>query len=172
MAQNIGKLFEVQIKKSVPNYALLYRLQDSAQSFGGGGNLRFSNRNPFDFLLWDSVKHILYALELKTVAGKSITFERTKQEKGEIHFHQIQGLSKWNEYDGTICGFIIEFRKIETTVFIEISEFKKIIDKIPKKSFSYDDLNKHNVQYMIIEQQRARTRYIYNIDKFLRDCNI
>ena len=70
MAQNIGKVFEEQLKKSIPSYALLYRVPDSAQSFSGG-NLRFSRKNPFDFLLWDSLKHKLYALEVKTVKGKS-----------------------------------------------------------------------------------------------------
>ena len=71
---NIGKVFEEQIKKSVPDYALLYRLPDAAQSFGGSNTLRFSRKNPFDFLLWDSKRHILYALEMKTVSGKSISF--------------------------------------------------------------------------------------------------
>ena len=171
MANNVGKIFESQIKKSVPDYALLYRLPDSAQSFGGG-NLRFSNRNPFDFLLWDSIKHKLYALEMKTVAGKSISFERSKEEKKEIHYHQIKGLNDWNRYDGITCGFIIEFRQIEKTVFIEIAEFNKLIDKIPKKSFNFDDLNEYQIRYLIVEQRKARTRYIYNIDKFLQKCNI
>lgn len=171
MASNVGKIFESQIKKSVPDYALLYRLPDSAQSFGGG-NLRFSNRNPFDFLLWDSIKHKLYALEMKTVAGKSISFERSKEEKKEIHYHQIKGLNDWNRYDGITCGFIIEFRQIEKTVFIEIVEFNKLIDKIPKKSFNFDDLNEYQIQYLIIEQRKARTRYTYDVDKFLQDCNI
>lgn len=171
MANNIGKIFELQIKKSTPDYALLYRLPDSAQSFGGG-NLRFSNRNPFDFLLWDSIKHKLYALEIKTVAGKSISFERSKEEKKEIHYHQIKGLSDWNRYDGITCGFIIEFRQIEKTVFIEIAEFNKLIDTIPKKSFNFDDLNEYQIQYLIIEQKKARTRYTYDVDKFLQNCNI
>lgn len=170
MASNVGKIFESQIKKSVPDYALLYRLPDSAQSFGGG-NLRFSNRNPFDFLLWDSIKHKLYALEMKTVAGKSISFERSKEEKKEIHYHQIKGLNDWNRYDGITCGFIIEFRQIEKTVFIEIAEFNKLIDKIPKKSFNFDDLNEYQIQYLIVEQRKARTRYTYDIDKFLQNCN-
>lgn len=168
MTQNVGKLFETQIKKSVPDYVLLYRLPDPAQSFGSG-SLRFSNRNPFDYIMFDTKSRILYALELKTVAGKSISFERTKKEKGEIHFHQIQGLNKWNEYDGTVCGFMVEFRKIETTVFIEISEFNKLVDKIPKKSFNFDDLSSYDINYLVIEQQRVRTRYTYNIDKFLQD---
>lgn len=171
MAQNIGKIFENAIKKSTPDYALLYRLPDPPQSFGGG-NLRFSNRNPFDFLLWDSIRHKLYALEMKTVVGKSISFERSKEEKKEIHYHQIKGLNDWNEYDGITCGFVIEFRQIETTVFIDIDEFNKLVAAIPKKSFSFDDLDIYDIRYLIIEQKKARTRYTYDIDKFLQDCHI
>lgn len=107
MANNTGKRFEADFKKSVPSYALLYRLPDSAQAFGGSSNLRFSSKNPFDYLIWNSKSHILYALELKTVAGKSISFERNKEEHGEIHWHQVEGLNKWNKYDGIVCGFII-----------------------------------------------------------------
>lgn len=167
MANNVGKRFEADFKKSVPPYALLYRLPDSAQAFGGNNNLRFSKKNPFDFLMWDSKKHILYALELKTVAGKSISFERKKEEKGEIHFHQIEGLNKWNNYDGIVCGFIIEFRKIEKTVFINIEDFNKLISVIPKKSFNFDDLNEYRINYTVVGQAKARTRYTYMIDEFL-----
>lgn len=49
MAKNVGKIFEEQWKKSTPDYALLYRLPDAAQSFGGSNKLRFSSKNPFDF---------------------------------------------------------------------------------------------------------------------------
>ena len=165
---NVGKVFEEQIKKSVPDYALLYRLPDSAQSFGGG-NLRFSNKNPFDFLLWDSSKHILFSLELKTLSGNSISFERSKDEQGEIHYHQIKGLNDWNKYDGITCGFIIEFREISKTVFIEIDEFNKLIDQIEKKSFSWSDLQKYAVKYLIINQEKKRTRYTYDIESFLNE---
>lgn len=172
MAQNQGKIFEEQIKKSTPSYALLYRLPDSAQAFGGSNNLRFSSKNPFDYLMWDSKKHILYALELKTVSGKTISFERNKDEKREIHLHQINGLSKWNEYDGIICGFVIEFRKIETTVFIGIDEFKKLINCIDKKSFNYGDLDQYKIDYKIIKQIKARTRYTYKLDEFLNEMEL
>lgn len=153
--------------KSVPDYALLYRIHDSAQSFGGNNKLRFSSKNPFDFLLWDSRAHILYALELKTVKGKTISFERTENDVGEIHHHQIAGLNKWNQYDGITCGFIIEFRELEKTVFIEISEMNRLIELIPKKSFNYDDLSKYGIAHIQIAQKIARTRYTYDIDGFL-----
>ena len=172
MAKNQGKIFEEQFKKSVPSYALLHRLPDSAQSFGRSNKLRFSSKNPFDYLMWDSKKHILYALELKTVTGKTISFERNKDEDGEIHWHQIEGLNKWNEYDGIICGFIIEFRKIEKTVFIDITEFNKLINSIPKKSFNFDDLDNYKIHYTIISQIKARTRYTYKIDEFLTTIKI
>lgn len=142
-------------------------MPDSAQSFGRSQNLRFSSKNPFDYILWDSQRKILYALELKTVKGKSITFERTEDDHGEIHFHQIKGLSQWAEYDGTVCGFIIEFRELEKTVFIEISEFKKMLERIPKKSFNFNDLEKYAVPYVVIPQTKARTRYTYDVDGFL-----
>lgn len=167
MAQNVGKVFEAQWKASTPDYALLYRLPDSAQSFGGSNKLRFSAKPPFDFLMWDSNKHRLYALEMKSVGGKSISFERNKEDKGEIHYHQIKGLNRWNQYDGITCGLIIEFRKIEKTVFIDIEQMNEIIKVIPKKSFNFDDLDEYNIRYTIIGQTKARTRYTYDIDGFL-----
>lgn len=170
MAQNIGKIFEQSFRNSVPSYALYYRLPDPPQSFGGG-NLRFSSKNPFDCLIWDSEQHMLFAIELKTVAGKSISFERTKEESREIHYHQIVGLNEWNKYDGIIAGFIIEFRQIETTIFLEISEFNKLISLIDKKSFNMNDLNDNHINYLVIEQKKSRTRYTYNIDKFLCDSD-
>lgn len=171
MAQNIGKIFEASFKNSVPDYSLLYRLPDSAQSFGGG-NLRFSNKSPFDFILWDSNRHRLYALEMKTVAGKSISFENDKSDKGTIHYHQIAGLNNWNKYDGITCGLIVEFREIETTIFLEISEFNKLVANIKKKSFNFKDLSDNKVNYMVINQQKKRTRYTYDIDNFLKECNL
>ena len=165
---NQAKIFERQLSKSMPNYALLYRLPDPAQSFGGKNNLRFSAKNPFDFILWDSMKHILYALEAKTVAGKSISFERAKGDKGVIHLHQIAGLNKWNAYDGITCAFVIEFREIPKTIFLEIGQMNKIINTVPKKSFSFDDLAKYDIRYTIINQTKGRTRYTYDFDEFLK----
>lgn len=168
MAQSIGKIFETQWKASTPDYALIYRLHDSAQSFGGSNNLRFSSKTPFDYLMWDSIRHRLYALEMKTVSGKSISFERTKKDKGDIHYHQIQGLNKWNKYDGITCGLIIEFREIEKTVFIDISQMNRIMNLIPKKSFSFNDLDEYEIKYIIVAQTKKRTRYTYDVDGFLR----
>lgn len=165
---NPGKIFEQSFARSVPDYALLYRLPDPAQSFGSNSYLRFSKRNPFDFLLWDSGTHILYALEMKTVKGNSISFERTKEESKEIHYYQIQGLDAWSKYDGIVSGFVIEFRNQETTVFIDIENFHKLIDSIAKKSFTLSDIENSGLPYIVIPQKKARTLYRYDIDYFLK----
>lgn len=165
--KGVGKVFEDNFKKSMPDYALLYRLPDAAQSFGKSSNLRFSNKNPFDFILFDSKWKILYALELKSVKGKSISFERTKEDKGDIHYHQIEGLNEWDKYDGTVCGVIIEFRELETTIFINIQELNELIKTIPKKSFNFADLDEYKIKYFIIPQKKLKTNYRYDIHHML-----
>lgn len=167
--KNIGKIFEEQFKKSVPEYALIHRLPDSAQSFGGNSNLRFSNKSPFDYILYNSKSHLLYAFELKTVKGKSITFERTKEDKGEIHFYQIKALNEWNKYDGVVSGFLIEFRAIEKTVFLQIDEFNKLISIIDKKSFNFDDLVEQGINFLLVNQEKKISRYLYDVETFLID---
>ena len=164
---NVGKQFELNFKKSIPDYVLLYRLPDSAQSFLNNSKLRFSRKSPFDYLMWDSQRHILYALELKTVKGISISFERDKEEKREIHYHQIKGLNEWNKYDGTVCGVIIEFRELETTIFINIQELNELIKVIPKKSFNFADLDEYKIKYFIIPQKKLKTNYRYDIHHML-----
>lgn len=160
---NVGKAFEQDFKKSVPCYALLHRVSDSATSFGGSNTLRFSNKSCFDFIMWDSELCILYALELKTVKGKSISFERTKEEKREIHYHQIMSLNEWAKYN-VESGFIIEFREISTTIYLPIEEFNKLITTIDKFSFNYGDICDNDIDYIIIPQKIKRTRYSYDVD--------
>lgn len=169
---NTGQIFEAQIQKSVPKYAKLYRLPNAAQSFAHSSATRFSNKNPFDYILWDSKSHILYAFELKSVKGKSITFERSADKTKEIHLHQIDGLNEWDKFDGIVCGFLIEFRELEKTIFLDIKEFNRISAEIPKQSFSFADLETYKIKYTIIPQKKARTRYTYDIDGFLSNMKI
>ena len=165
--KNEGKKFEQAIKDSCPNYVLVHRLRDAAQSFNpAGGNLRFSLKSPFDYIMWDSKHHILYAIELKTVDKKSISFERDRSEKGEIHHHQIINLTKWNAYSGVCTGLLIEFRPIKTTIFVPIDEFNVMVNKLDKKSFNYSDLEKYSVHYLKISQNKIRTRYRYDMESF------
>ena len=167
--QSVGKRFEQDFVKSVPDYVGVIRMPDAAQSFFRNSNLRFSNKNPYDYLLWNAKGLTLYALELKTVKGKSISFERTKDENGEIHYHQIVGLRDFEKVGGCVCGLIIEFRELETTVFIPIQEFLKLQEAIPKKSFNFNDLTTYNVNYKTISQSIKKTHYRYDIESFLNE---
>lgn len=169
MALSAGKNFERNFEKSAPDYAKVYRIPDQPQSFNRTANLRFSRKNPFDYLVWDSKRHRLFALELKTVAGKSITFEHTEDERRSdgIHYHQILGLNDWNAYDGIICGFVIEFREMELTIFVDIEAFNRLMECVSKKSFNLKDLDDYDIPYLIIPQRKLKANYRYDMDAFL-----
>lgn len=82
MARSVGKQFEDNFKKSVPNYTLSYRPPDSAQGFdvGSSNKLRFSRHSPCDLMVFDGSRNLFLTLELKTFQG-SCSFERDKSEK-------------------------------------------------------------------------------------------
>lgn len=168
---NVGKKFERDFQKSVPDYALLYRLPDPAQSFDRNNNLRFSKKNPFDFLMWDSNGRTLFALELKTVAGKSISFEREKGENKDIHLYQIDGLTEWSKYRGIVAGFVISFRSMDKTIFLRIENFNRLVGLIEKKSFTIQDLESSSIDYFVIPQTLLRVRYRYDVDYFINNIS-
>ena len=72
-----------------------------------------------------------------------------------------------NGVGGCVCGFVIEFRELETTVFIPIDEFDKIFNGTDKKSFNYNDLTNMEINFITIPQEIKKTHYRYDIDYFL-----
>lgn len=169
-AMNPGKRFENNFRDSVPNEVLYHRLKDSAQSFGGTNKLRFSSKNPCDCFLFCSP--LLFALEMKSVASSSISFERAKNEKTKkmVHFHQIKGLRDFNRYNNMVAGFIFNFRHgdgNETCYFQHISDFDRMIGDINKKSFNEKDLLRYNP--LIIKNEKKNVNYRYDVSKFIGD---
>ena len=163
---NIGKRFENNFRDSVSDDILYYRLKDSAQSFGNSNHLRFSSKNPFDCLLYKSPS--LFALELKSVGTSSISFERSKDEKGIIHYHQIQGLNEWGKHEGVIAGLILNFRHKdgnENCYFVHIQDFVNMVQTLDKKSFNEKDLCNYNP--LIIKSEKKKVNYRYDISKFI-----
>ena len=170
---NVGKKFEQSFIKSVPPNVAIIRMPDAAQSFFQTSHLRFSLKNPYDYIFWSPYTLTIYALELKTVKGKSISFERTKDEKKkEIHYHQIQGLKNFKDIGGSVCGLIIEFRELETTVFIDVDDFIEMTKVNPKKSFNFKDLETFEVPYIVIPQKKLKTNYKYDIETFLEKTRL
>lgn len=168
--RNIGKKFEDNFKKSIPDDIMQYRLPDAAQSFAPSSGLRFSNKNPCDCFIYDYPT--LFTLELKSVGMPSISFEKTKEDKGKvIHYHQIEGLRKFAKYKGVISGFVINFRHkddTETCYFLHIKGFDRLIDGVDKKSFNEKDLQQFDP--IVIENAKLKVNYRYDVSKFITDA--
>lgn len=112
--------------------------------------------------------YYFFCLELKTVAGKSISFERTKKDKGIVHFHQIEYLKSCLNYQNIIPGLIIDFRGTGNTWFVHIREWDAIISSITKKSFNEQDLLSYS-HSLLISKKKLKVNYRYDVVKFIQD---
>lgn len=164
ISKNIGKIFEQNWKNSVPDNVLYYRPPDSAQSFGTNQNLRFSSKSPCDCFMFTG--DFLYALELKSVGTKSMSFEREKSDKGIIHKHQIDNLQKFSTYKNVVSGFIFDFRMSDKTYFYTIGNFISMISNLDKKSFNENDLFKWCTP-LEIKKRKLKINYRYDIEDFI-----
>lgn len=176
--KNEGKIFEQSFENSIDKeYVLVKRFNDNAASFGCGSNTRFTSTNECDYELFDTKSRTLYFLELKTTLG-SLTYwkeefdDKTKKTSFQIKKNQIIGLSKFSKYNNTVCGFLINFRDTDTnnTYFIRIDDFLIYTNSINKKSINEKDVQ--NMNPIIIECKKMRTRYRYDIDKFIKETAI
>lgn len=113
--------------------------------------------------------HHLFCLELKTVAGKSISFERTKKDKGKIHYHQIEYLKSCLNYKNVIPGLIIDFRGTDNTWFLHINQWDRLIAAITKKSFNEYDLSCYS-HPLLISKKKLKVNYRYDVNKFINDA--
>lgn len=109
-----------------------------------------------------------FCLELKTVAGKSISFERTKKDKGEIHYHQIEYLKNCSQYQNIIPGLIIDFRGTDNTWFLHINQWDDLINSISKKSINESDLISYSYP-ILISKKKLKVNYRYDVEKFIYD---
>ena len=173
MSANAGKLFEAQFKKSIPDTVLLIRLNDSAQSFKKSEFARFTPKNPCDFLAFDTLAHILYAIECKSTKYKSINFEDVESDKKQnkmIHVHQIESLTKFSKYDGVIGCFIFNFRdeknNVERTYYQDIEKFNRMVSSINKKSFDEIDLIRNGA--IKINGNRKRLYYVWSLNELFQ----
>ena len=172
MARSVGKQFEDNFKKSVPNYILSYRPPDSAQGFdvGSSNKLRFSRHSPCDLMVFDGTRNLFLTLELKTFQG-SCSFERDKNEKGIIHYYQIEKLKEFANYKRVISGFVLDFRSADHTYFLNINDWDNLISHIEKKSFNEQDLLEY-ASPILIEKEKLKVNYRYDVELLLSKMNI
>ena len=172
MARSVGKQFEDNFKNSVPNYALSYRPPDSAQGFdvGASDKLRFSRHSPCDLMIFDGTRNLFLTLELKTFQG-SCSFERNKNEKGIIHYYQIEKLKEFANYKRVISGLVLDFRSTDHTYFLNINDWDNLISHIEKKSFNEQDLLEY-ASPILIEKEKLKVNYRYDVELLLSKLNI
>ena len=174
--KNEGKIFEDSFAGSCPAYVLVKRLNDNAAGWSGGSNTRFSSNNECDFIMLNDKTRTFYGLELKSTKDKSLTFWRkdfeteNKKQAFQIRKCQIQGLEKWSSHLG-VFGFVFNFRSSDNeTYFVSITDFLEYTNTLEKKSINVEDIKKMNP--IKIENNLVRTRYRYDIEKFLQDTRI
>lgn len=173
--KNSGKLFESDFQKSAPSYCFVHRLKDSAQSYKKSKTTSFTWDNPCDFFLYDSKSHLLYPVECKTTKYKSMSVQLNKDDSKSsmVKHHQIESLREMSKYDGIVAGFFFNFRHFdgeenafETTYFQGIEDFDSMMENIDKKSFNELDLLTNNA--IKVSGAKKRTRYLWDIDGFLK----
>lgn len=173
---NSGKRFEDDFSKSVPQYCFIHRLRDSAQSYNNSKHTSFSWDNECDFFIWDSNKHLFYAIECKSTKFKSMSFQVDENDKSSkmIKYHQLQSLNDMSKYNGIIAGLLLNFRgendDNQRTYFINIKDFNKMVSQINKVSFNEIDLIMHG-NAIKISGTKKRTRYSWDVNTFLKNMN-
>lgn len=145
----------------------IYRPPDQAQSFDikNSSKLRFSRHSPCDFFIYNGKK--LWTVECKTFSG-SCSFERSKEEKGIIHYYQIETLLDYSKYRNIISGFLLDFRKSDNTYFLEINDFCKMINSLSKKSFNETDML-NMCKPFNIDKKKNKINYKYNLERLFTE---
>ena len=174
MSKSVGKIFEESVKKSVPDYILTIRLNDSPQAFKQSNLTRFTPKTPFDYICFDTKSRTLFCLELKSTCNKYMGFEDINSDEEQnkmIHKHQTLGLLKCSAYSGVVAGFLFNFRLSdnEITYFMEINQFQKMCESINKKSFNIADAILYGA--VKIDGFKKRTRWYWYLDDFFKSYN-
>ncbi|NEZ47822.1 hypothetical protein FDF74_11580 [Clostridium niameyense] len=154
MAKNQGKRFEEDFKSSMPDYCWAYRLRDSAGTWQGGENTRFTPSNICDFIVLANKN--MYLLELKTIEGTSLPFSCIRE-------NQVKELSKIDK-SNIKPVFVINFRKRERTYMVAAKKVKEFIDKAERKSIPIAWCKENGIE---IEGIKKRTRFRYKLDGVL-----
>ncbi|NFN78664.1 hypothetical protein FDC26_17655 [Clostridium botulinum] len=160
MAKNSGKIFEEDIKNSIPKNQdfFYYRFIDNAASFSGGDNVRFTSHNLCDCMTMTKDK--LYLMELKTHTGASLPLSCIRK-------NQIDGMAKIN-HPNMKAIFIINFREKEKTYAIEADKLEKYIQTSKRKSIPISFLEEYGVE---IIGTKKKVHYRYDLEKYFEEDN-
>jgi recombination protein U len=159
--RNLGKVFEDNWRRSVPDYIFYYKFRDSASSYyGGNQGLRFSASNIADCLIYDN--NTLNLCELKNHKGKSIPLScivgnKTKQK-------QIEDLCKANRFLGVRCYLIMFFCDVERCFSLDIDLLKMFIEEEDRKSIPLSYFEEFGDEIFV---EKLKTNHRFDIKNWL-----
>ena len=171
MAKN-GRDFESEIETSCKEQKIFYhRIKDVFIPPDLRTRVRVP-KNKYDSFVF--YKDTLFPLEFKSIQNKSISITDPKI----IKPHQVEALAEANTYDGTIPGFIINYRNYENqTFFIHIEAFLDYKECATNGNCKYDYINKVNKSSLPLDiakeigieitNVKKKTAYRYYINKLL-----
>lgn len=154
MSKNVGKIFEEDFIKSVPQDMFKFRFRDLPYHLTKGAKYEVNN-NPADFIIFNG--ETLYILELKSTALSSYPFSNTRD-------NQVKGLLKYSELRNVVAGFVINLRKYNETYFIKIEDY------IVLKSGDTKSISRQSLQLVgyLIPQKLKRIRYSYDLERLFK----
>jgi recombination protein U len=161
--KNLGKIFEENFRKSVPDNVFFYRFRDNSSSFyGGNANLRFTSSNIADNMLF--FNGCLLLNELKSHKGKSIPINcicgnKTKEK-------QIRDMLEANKFYNVFANLIVFFSDVERCFVINIEEFDNFVRCGQRKSIPISFFEENGIE---IEVTKKRTNYTFNLKKWLNE---
>ena len=128
--KNLGKKFEEDWRKSVPENVFFYRFRDSSGAWSGNNQLRFTPSNIADNLLF--YNNCLFLNELKEHKGKSIPLDKIIGNKTKEK--QINDLYEANQFQNVFCNIIVFFSDIERCFALDIENFLFFMQENDRKS--------------------------------------
>lgn len=104
--KDAGKIFEQDVRASIPSDYFVERYKDDTAGFRGVSN-------PADFRIYRLPYTHLW--ELKTHKGKSLPLDK-------IRGSQLKEMRKAAAHIGVHCGFLINYRELEETYYIRFED--------------------------------------------------
>lgn len=161
--KNIGKRFEEDFRKSVPDNVWFYRFRDSNNTFyGGNEQLRFTPSNIADNMLY--YENRLYLNELKHHHGKSIPLGCIEGNKTKEK--QIKEMLDANMFFGIKSHIIVFFSDLEKCYALPIIRYIEFKRKNERKSIPVEYFEENAVN---IPVSKLKVSYRFNLNKFLNN---
>lgn len=95
---------------------------------------------------------------------------KNEKVKRLIHYYQIEKLKEFAQYKRVVSGLVLDFRSTDHTYFLNINDWDNLISHIEKKSFNEQDLLEY-ASPILIEKEKLKVNYRYDLESFLNDVN-